>query len=62
MKKLNESYMEVKKSKFIGLLYEVNSIDDVESILNELENDDKIIAKLKELTGKTIKEYGGYIG
>ena len=34
MKKLNESYLEIKKSKFIGILYEVNSTNDVEVILN----------------------------
>lgn len=36
MKKINESYIEVKKSKFIGLLYEISSNDEVESIINEL--------------------------
>ena len=41
MKKLKESFLEVKKSKFIGLLYEVNSIDDVEFILNELKSEHK---------------------
>lgn len=41
MKKLNESYLEIKKSKFIGLLYEIDSIDDVELILNDLEKEHK---------------------
>ena len=41
MKKLNESYLEIKKSKFIGLLYEVNSIDDVNSILSDLSKEHK---------------------
>lgn len=41
MKKLKESFLEVKKSKFIGLLYEVNSTDEVESILNELKEEHK---------------------
>lgn len=41
MKKLNESYLEIKKSKFIGLLYEVNSLEDVNTILNELNNEHK---------------------
>lgn len=36
MKKLNESYLEIKKSKFIGYIYEINSIDEIESIINEL--------------------------
>jgi putative IMPACT (imprinted ancient) family translation regulator len=41
MKKLNISNLEVKKSKFIGLLYEVSSKDEVELILNELKNEHK---------------------
>ena len=41
MKKLNESYLEVKKSKFIGLLYEVSSIDEVENIINKLKDEHK---------------------
>ena len=41
MKKLKESYLEVKKSKFISLLYEVNSISEIEIILNELKNEHK---------------------
>lgn len=36
MKKLNSSYLEVKKSKFIGLLYEIDNIDEIDSIINEL--------------------------
>ena len=41
MKKLNSSYLEIKKSKFIGFLYEVNSLEEVESILNELNTEHK---------------------
>ena len=41
MKKLNESYIEVKKSKFIGILYEINSIEEIDSILNEIKNEHK---------------------
>ena len=41
MKKLNESYLEIKKSKFIGLLYEVNSTNEVESILSDLSKEHK---------------------
>lgn len=41
MKKLNESYLEIKKSKFFGLLYEINSIKDIETILNDLEKEHK---------------------
>ena len=41
MKKLNESFIEVKKSKFIGLLYEVNSVDEVTKIIEELKKEHK---------------------
>ena len=41
MKKLNESYLEIKKSKFIGLLYEVNSTSEVKSILSDLSKENK---------------------
>jgi len=41
MKKLNESFIEIKKSKFIGLLYEVNSIDEVNEIINILDKEHK---------------------
>ena len=41
MKKLNESYIEVKKSKFIGYLYHIDSLNDVETILNDLEKEHK---------------------
>ncbi len=36
MKKINESFIEIKKSKFIGLLYEIDSNEDVDLILKEL--------------------------
>lgn len=36
MKKLNESYLEIKKSKFIGILYEINSIDEINTIIKDL--------------------------
>lgn len=38
MKLLNTSLIEIKKSKFIGLLYEVNSKEDVQTILSDLKN------------------------
>lgn len=41
MKKLNESYLEIKKSKFIGILYEIDSINEVDIIINELKNEHK---------------------
>ena len=41
MKKLKESYLEIKKSKFIGLLYEINSIEEVNAIIDELKKEHK---------------------
>jgi putative IMPACT (imprinted ancient) family translation regulator len=35
MKKLNESYLEIKKSKFYGYLYEISFLEDVTNILDE---------------------------
>ena len=39
MKLLNTSYIEIKKSKFYGYLYELDSIEDVKLILNNLKED-----------------------
>ena len=41
MKKLNESFIEVKKSKFIGYMYSVDSIDEVEKIISSLKEEHK---------------------
>lgn len=41
MKKLNESYLEIKKSKFIGILYEVSSTNEVDDIINTLKSEHK---------------------
>lgn len=41
MKLLNESLIEIKKSKFIGLLYEVNDLEEVEQILKSLKSEHK---------------------
>ena len=41
MKKVNESYLEIKKSKFIGLLYEVNNVNEVDNIIEELKKEHK---------------------
>ena len=41
MKKLNESYLEIKKSKFISILYEVNNIEEVNQIINDLKSEHK---------------------
>lgn len=41
MKKVNESLIVEKKSKFIGLLYEVDSVNEVEAILSSLKLEHK---------------------
>ena len=41
MKKLNESYLEIKKSKFIGILYNIDNPSDVDTIINELKKEHK---------------------
>ena len=41
MKLLNTSYIEIKKSKFYGYLYELDSIEDVKIILNNLKEENK---------------------
>ena len=41
MKKLKTSNLEIKKSKFISILYEVNDINEVEEILRELKAEHK---------------------
>ena len=41
MKKLNESYLEVKKSKFIGIMYQVENDSEIHKILDELSTEHK---------------------
>lgn len=41
MEKLNESFIEVKKSKFIGYMYSVDSVDEVEKIISNLKEEHK---------------------
>jgi len=41
MNLISESFLEVKKSKFIGLLYEIDSLDEVDEILNYLKIEHK---------------------
>ena len=41
MKKLNESFIEVKKSKFIGYIYSIESIDEVAKIISSLKEEHK---------------------
>lgn len=38
---MKESYLEIKKSKFIGKLYQINSIDEVNEIINNLKLEHK---------------------
>lgn len=41
MKKINVSYLEIKKSKFYSYMYEVSSIDEVNSIIETLKQENK---------------------
>lgn len=41
MKQINTSFLEIKKSKFYGFLYETNNIKDIDLILNELKKEHK---------------------
>lgn len=41
MKLINKSLVEIKKSKFIGLYYEVESVEEVKEILESLKKEHK---------------------
>ncbi|MGM9877741.1 MAG: YigZ family protein [Bacilli bacterium] len=41
MIKLNESYLEIKKSKFIGLVYKIDSTTEVDEIISRLKKEHK---------------------
>ena len=41
MKLIGESFLEIKKSKFYGYLYEIDNIDEIELILNEMKQKNK---------------------
>ena len=41
MKLINESYVEIKKSKFIGLYYHLDNIEEVKTILESLQKEHK---------------------
>lgn len=41
MKKLSESFIEVKKSKFIGYMYSVDSIEEIDEIISKLKEEHK---------------------
>ena len=53
MKKLNESFIEVKKSKFIGYIYSIESIDEVAKIISNLKEEQSTEGKVINL-GATI--------
>ena len=41
MRLIKETTLEIKKSKFIGLYYEVNSVDEIKEILEHLKKEHK---------------------
>ena len=41
MKLINESYVEIKKSKFIGLYYHLDNLEEVKTILESLQKEHK---------------------
>lgn len=41
MKLINQSQVEIKKSKFIGLYYEIDNVDEVKTILVDLKKEHK---------------------
>lgn len=41
VKLIGESFLEIKKSKFYGYLYEIDSLEEVDNILNEIKNNNK---------------------
>lgn len=41
MKKLKSSNLEIKKSKFISIMYSIDSIEEIDSIINELKKEHK---------------------
>ena len=41
MKLINESFLEIKKSKFYGYLYEIDNIVEVDVILENIKNENK---------------------
>jgi len=41
MNEINKSFLEVKKSKFYGYIYNINSVEDVDNIISYLKKDNK---------------------
>lgn len=68
MKLVNTSFVEEKKSKFYGYLYEIESKDDVNIILNDIKSNNKgyrhipYAYKLINTAGKTNDKEPGDIG
>lgn len=68
MKLISTSFIEEKKSKFYGYLYEINSKDDINTILDEIKKNNKgyrhipYAYKLSNTAGKTNDKEPGEIG
>lgn len=68
MKLINKSLIEIKKSKFYGYLYEINTKEDIEGILNTLKKEHKgyrhipYAYKLINTAGKSDDKEPGSIG
>ena len=68
MKLISKSFIEEKKSKFYGYLYEINGKDDIDIILNNLKINNKgyrhipYAYKLFNTAGKTNDKEPGNIG
>ena len=68
MKLINKSFIEEKKSKFYGYLYEIESKEEIGSILNEIKNNNKgyrhmpYAYKLTNTAGKSNDKEPGDIG
>lgn len=68
MKLINKSLIEIKKSKFYGYLYEINTKEDIEEILNTLKKEHKgyrhipYAYKLINTAGKSDDKEPGGIG
>lgn len=41
MEKINESYIEIKKSKFIGYLFKIDNLNEINTIVDKLKNENK---------------------
>ena len=68
MNLINKSFIEEKKSKFYGYLYEIDSKDEIKKILDEIKSNNKgyrhipYAYKLNNTAGKTNDKEPGDIG